>query len=79
MKKVLLKKIVIVTSVVFLVGLSTYAFAGRGGFGSGMGHGHMINGGGYMMNDLSEEDQKKMNDLRDSFLKETEETTCSWL
>lgn len=74
-------KLVIVVAIAAILGISTYAFAGWGGFGMG-GWGHHYGHGGYHMgwgspgdgykSDLSEEDYRKLDDQMQAFYKETE-------
>lgn len=73
------RKLVMVVAIASILGIGTYAFADRGGFGMGdRDHRH----GGYHMDwcgsgygyksGLSEEDYKKLDDQMQTFYKETE-------
>ena len=71
-------KMVMVVAIAAILGIGTYAFADRGGFGMGgwdrYSNFHMSwNGLGYgYTSDLSEEDYKKLDDQMQTFYKEAE-------
>ena len=72
MKHMNMKKILVIVAVISLVGLGTTAFAG---WGRGS-HGPMMHGrgwGAYGTERLSEEETKKLEEVKEVFFKETEE------
>ena len=80
MQRKSIRNIVLLTTVITLVGLGTYAFAGwgmgwghhGGGYGQGRGYHHGWGPGGGYGGNWSEEDYKKMQSARNEFFKATD-------
>lgn len=82
MTKISIKKLIIFGTILLVTGFAAYAFAHGGGYhmGDGYGYGMMnmngngyhMGGGGHMWNDLSVEDQQKMQDQMNDFFSSTQ-------
>lgn len=82
MTKISIKKLIFFGIILMVTGFAAFAFAHGGGYhmGSGYGHGmmngygyHHMGGGGHMWNNLSAEDQQKMQDRMNAFFSSTRE------
>lgn len=88
MTKFSIKKLIVLGTILLVSGFAVYAFAhggdgyrmggngyhmGGGGYGPGMMNGYQMGGGGHMWNDLSVEDQQKMQDQMNAFFSSTKE------
>lgn len=85
MTKISAKKTIIFGIVALITGFAVYAFAHGpgygmmngyhmgGGYGNGMMNGYSMGGGGHMWNNLSVEDQQKMQDQMNNFFSQTQE------
>lgn len=71
MTKISTKKTIIFGIVALITGFAVYAFAYGPGYG--MMNGYSMGGGGHMWNNLSVEDQQKMQDQMNNFFSQTQE------
>ncbi|WP_020588177.1 hypothetical protein [Desulfobacter curvatus] len=82
MTKISIKNLIFFGTILLVTGFAAYAFAHGGGYhmGGGYGYGmmngygyHHMGGGGHMWNNLSVEDQQKMQDQMNDFFSSTQE------
>lgn len=82
MTKISIKKLITFGTILLVTGFAALAFAHGGGYhmGDGYGYGmmngngyHHMGGGGHMWNNLSAEDQQKMQDQMNAFFSSTQE------